>query len=472
MGCCQSKAESLPNIKDTFGKSLPVFHSKGSPRDKYTTIKILGKGGFGAVTLVEDKRTGAKRALKELNKSRLSKSDEQTMLREITTLSQIDHPHIMKVFELIESTTSYSIITEVIEGGELLEKITEEKKLSEKQAAKFMFEIMSAIFYCHSKGIVHRDLKPQNLLLTSKGRESSIKVIDFGIAGKLNSMGNITGVIGTPLFMSPEMFEGIYNEKCDIWSSGVILFMMITGFTPFTGYGIDQIKESIKLGKIDYTRPIWKTVSSDVQDLIKKMINPNPLRRISAEDVLKHPWFNIYKAGNLNDNPISEEAFDNIRKFHATNKLQRSILTFISANIMDEESNRELIKLFKSIDKNNDGRLSHEEIINGYKELGLPESEAEEIIKKGDLDQSGVIEYSEFITVTQNWKNIYEKDVLEKAFKAYDIGGDGNLSLKWLKTLIPGIENSEWDQFISDADTNQDGLISLAEFKNYMLTKE
>ncbi|OMJ66074.1 hypothetical protein SteCoe_37214 [Stentor coeruleus] len=471
MGCCQSRVETLPKNKDALDKALLVFHSKGMPRDKYTTIKILGKGGFGTVTLVEDKRTGAKRALKELHKSGLSKDDEQTMLREVTTLSQIDHPHIMKVFELIESATSYNIITELIEGGELLEKITKEKKLSEKLAAKFMFETMSAIFYCHSKGIVHRDLKPQNLLLTSKGPDASIKVIDFGIADKLNSRGKITEVIGTPLFMSPEMFDGNYNEKCDIWSSGVILFMMITGNVPFSGNGIAMIKEAIKAAKIDYTRPVWNSVSADVQDLIKKMLDPNPSKRFSAEQVLNHQWFASYKAGSLSDNPISEEAFTNLSKFHATNKLQKSILTFISTSIMDEDSNKQLTKLFKSIDKNNDGRLSHEEIINGYKELGLPASQAEEIIKKVDSDMSGIIEYSEFITATQDWRNICEKDVLEKAFKTYDIGGDGNLSLQELKMLIPGIESSEWEQFINDADKNRDGLISLAEFKEYMLSK-
>lgn len=271
--------------------------------------------------------------------------------------------------------------------------------------------------------------------------------------------------------MSPEMFDGNYNEKCDIWSSGVILFMMITGNVPFSGNGIALIKEAIKAAKIDYTRPVWKSVSADVQDLIKKMLEPNPSKRLSAAQVLNHQWFAAYKAGNLSDSPISEEAFANLSKFHATSKLQKSILTFISTNIMDEDSNKELTKLFKSIDKNNDGRLSHEEILNGYKELGLPSSQAEEIIKKVDSDMSGIIEYSEFITAAQDWRNICEKDVLEKAFKTYDIGGDGNLSLQELKMLIPGIENSEWEQFINDADKNRDGLISLGEFKEYMLSK-
>lgn len=201
MGCCQSRTESLPQRKATIDRSQLVFHTQGLPRDKYTTIKILGKGSYGTVSLVEDKRTGTYRALKELQKKGLSKKDEFTMIREVTTLSQIDHPNIMKVIELIESPGSYNIITELIEGGELLEKITTEKKLSEKQAAKFMHDIMSAVYYCHIKSIVHRDLKPQNLLLTSKTQYASVKVIDFGIADKLNSRGKIADVIGTVIII-------------------------------------------------------------------------------------------------------------------------------------------------------------------------------------------------------------------------------------------------------------------------------
>ena len=200
MGCCQSKPETLAKSKDALDKASLVFHSKGLPRDKYTTIKILGKGGFGTVTLVENKRTGARRAMKELLKGGLSREDEETMLREVKTLSEIDHPSIMKVYELIESPNSYNIITELIAGGELLEMIAREKKLSESMAAKFMYETMSAVSYCHSKGIVHRDLKPQNLLLTTKGPDASIKVIDFGIADKLNAGGKINEVIGTVRF--------------------------------------------------------------------------------------------------------------------------------------------------------------------------------------------------------------------------------------------------------------------------------
>ena len=201
MGCCQSRQESNPQAKDAVDKSLLVFHSKGLPREKYTTIKILGKGGFGTVTLVEDKRTGAKKAMKELHKSSLSKEDERIMLKEVNTLSQIDHPHIMKVYELIESPNSYNIITELIPGGELLEMLGREKKLTESLAARFMYETMSAVSYCHQRKIVHRDLKPQNLLLTSRGPDASIKVIDFGIADKMNSKGRITEITGTVMFI-------------------------------------------------------------------------------------------------------------------------------------------------------------------------------------------------------------------------------------------------------------------------------
>lgn len=470
MGCCNSRAEQLPK-RGGFKRNTMVFHSKGTPRDTYKTIKLLGKGGFGTVTLVEDLRTGARRAMKELLKSGLTEEDRKTMLKEVTTLSTMDHPNIMKVYELIESNSSYNIITELIEGGELLEMISREKKLTEALTVRFLHETMSAVYYCHSNGIVHRDLKPQNLMLTSKDPEASIKVIDFGIADKLNSKRKITEVIGTPLFMSPEMFDGSYDEKCDIWSSGVILYMMITGSVPFTGSGIAQIKEAVRSARIDFSKPVWQNVSDELKDLLRKMLEPAPRKRPSAKEVLEHPLFKKLKAGSLSNNPISTEALENLEKFHAQNKLEKSILTFITTNIMDDGSNKELIQVFKAIDKNNDGRLSREEIINGYKELGLSVEHAEGIINKIDSDQSGLVDYSEFITATQDWKKVCEKDFLEKTFRTYDIGRDGNLSLSELKQLIPGIENSEWDQFIREADKNGDGQISLAEFKEYLVSK-
>ena len=349
--------------------------------------------------------------------------------------------------------------------------ISREKKLSESTAVKFLYETMSAIFYCHSIGIVHRDLKPQNLMLTSREASASIKVIDFGIADKLNSKRKITEVIGTPLFMSPEMFAGSYDEKCDIWSSGVILYMMITGTVPFSGNGVAAIKAAATAAKIDFSRPVWAGISDELKDLLRSMLEPNAKNRLTAKQVLDHALFVRMTAGSLSTNPISTEALENLQKFHAQNKLEKSILTFITTNIMDDASNQELIDLFKAIDKNNDGRLSRQEIINGYQELGLPVEHAQEIISKIDSDQSGLVDYSEFITATQNWKKICEKDFLEKTFRIYDIGKDGNLSLNELKQLIPGVENSDWDQFFREADKNGDGLISLSEFKDYIMSK-
>lgn len=197
MGCQSTREQFSSTRRSSFDNTLLVFHSTGSPHSKYLVHKILGQGAFGTVSLVEHKTTHQRRALKELIKSGLTYEDRSNIMTEIKILSTIDHPNIMKIYEVIESESAYNIVTEFIPGGELLELICKEKKLSEKISAKYMFELMSAIKYCHSLGVVHRDLKPQNLILTSNDDKGVIKVIDFGLAVNKGINAKYSDTVGT-----------------------------------------------------------------------------------------------------------------------------------------------------------------------------------------------------------------------------------------------------------------------------------
>lgn len=175
---------------------------------------------------------------------------------------------------------------------------------------------------------------------------------------------------------------------------------------------------------------------------------------------------------NLPHTAISVDVLSNLGKFHAQGKLENSIMTFISSQISSSKEDHDFAEVFTKMDKNKDGKLSHKEILDGFKELDIPTPPAiQEILKKLDSDGSGYLDYTEFVTASKDWKAAFERNELEKAFKMYDQGGDGVLSLKELKESIPDIEDSEWDKFLMEADKNGDGKITLEELKIYLTQK-
>ncbi|CAG9313378.1 unnamed protein product [Blepharisma stoltei] len=492
MGCCLSdrslddknkktKAsdDKRKNTKETrlqrnsstkgLNKGSFVKSSKSSVHKNYEMIRTVGEGGFGKVYVVKDKRTSAIKAMKEIPK--INVDNNKKVDEEIDILKELDHPNIMKIYEVYESSKSYYIISEFISGGELFDKIIAAKYISEKLAAKYLHDIMGAINYCHSRGIVHRDLKPENLLLDSKDENANIKIIDFGISERLKSDAKLRETIGTLYYMAPEVVKGEYDQKCDVWSAGVILYIMLCGRPPFYGNSNLELIKCIKKGP-KMTDKIWNSISAEVKDLIHKMLAVEPADRLSAADVLAHPWMSSYINNTIVDTKISLDALSNLGTFRAGNKLEKSILTFITSQVFGEKEEAELAELFKALDANGDGKLSQEELLNGYHQLkwSSPE-EVKEIMKKCDTDGSGFIDFTEFITAATNWNQILQKEQLISAFKMYDTSGDGQLSLDELKNGIPGIKDSEWAEFLNEADKDGDGNISLEELKEYLTKK-
>ena len=256
--------------KKGFNKEEFVGKVEGELTDKYEIIKEIGSGGFSRCLLVKNKITKQSFACKELLKKSLS--DYEGLMREVNLMIKLDHPNIIKLYEYYENDKNIYLIMELCTGGELFDRIVENTdngvQFTEKQAAHIFRQMMSAINYCHKNGIVHRDLKPENLLYLNKSENSPIKVIDFG---------------------SPEILQGKYDEKCDIWSAGVILYIIICGYPCFNGEDDDEIFAAIQKGKIQFPSPEWDDISEDAKNLIKKMCCP-PNKRLTAEQVLNETW--------------------------------------------------------------------------------------------------------------------------------------------------------------------------------------
>jgi len=251
-------------------------------------------------------------------------------------------------------------------GGELFDRILdriEAKKLySEKEACQIFKQMVSAVSYCHSQKICHRDLKPENLLFLTKDENSPVKVIDFGLSKTVGSTKetkqNMKTKVGTAYYVSPEVLKGQYDESCDIWSSGVILYILLTGDPPFNGPNDNDIYRKIAAKKFSFPSPSWDNISNDAKDLITHMLT-DPSKRYSAQQVLSHTWVQNM-APNSKDCLLKLNT-DNMKKYQNTNKLQKAVLTFIASRLKEDEI-KHLKEIFLTLDENKDGCLSLEEI--------------------------------------------------------------------------------------------------------------
>lgn len=381
-----------------FGKVTFVGKVVGkSLTDLYYVKEEIGQGSYGKVFKVKNKTTGETRACKQLPIKHIN-NYEKFML-EINILSKMDHPNIIKLFEVFEDKRYVYLVMEECNGGELFDKIIDKLQndtiFTEREAAKIFKQVMSAVCYCHKEGICHRDLKPENLLLLNKKDDSPIKVIDFGLSNifKDNTTGQekkMTTKVGTAYYVSPEVLAGNYDEKCDIWSAGVILYILLCGDPPYNGPNDNEIYRRIKQKKFTYSNPIWKNISDQAKDLINKMLT-EPTKRLTAEEVLQHPW--IKDLAPHSNEAILKLNVGSLKTYGNSSKMKKAVMTFICSRMKDDEVSN-LKEIFISIDKNGDGHLSLEEVKEGMKKVGLDEKGIEDLFKKMDTDNSGMIDYT------------------------------------------------------------------------------
>lgn len=370
----------------------------------------------------------------------------------------------MKIYEVVETTQAFCVISELLSGGELFEKILNEKNFSESTAAGYMYDILLALSYLHKCGIVHRDLKPENILFeTQEG--TNIKIIDFGVSTTLKPDGSLHGITGTELYIAPEVLLGHYNEKCDVWSAGVILYLMLctfhsAGCIPFYGETEEAIKESILKSRVKFQGHVWAQVSSEAKSLVKQMLEKNPKKRLSAAQAVTHKW--VTQNTKNSEKQINFTVLKNLATFHGSMKIQKAILNYISYQILSTAEQSELIRVFKELDTNNDGSITRDELLGAYEAVGMS-ADIDRIMEVCDTDHSGSINFTEFITAAQNWKQLLEKDLLLKTFKE-SADSQGEITISELQREIPGIQQSEWNSLNTET-----GRISIEQLKNYLI---
>lgn len=465
-------------------KELLVTQNKGNLEDTYTISKQLGEGSFGSVYLGVNKLTKEQRAIKKLKKpkgyDKYKVSDE--IKKEIDILKKLDHQNIMKIYEFYENDEEFALVTELCEGGELFDTILAKKYLEEVDAAIIMFQLFGAIAYCHSQNIMHRDLKTENILLETKKKNGyyKIKLIDFGIAKILEKGEFETSLSGTCFYIAPEVIQKNYDKRCDLWSCGVILYILLCGQLPFGGNDNREIFRNIQKGHYDMNLAPFPTVSNEAKNLIDKLLQQDPNRRISAEDALQHPWFIKWKIKEKMSVLKSKQIkamIKNIREYKSNHILQQAALAYIVHNLPNIEVVQNACRLFIKIDKNLDGSISREEFVEGLNELideeneKFDEQELDNIFDIIDSDKSNSIEYEEFIRAAADKKALLDKKYLQDAFNFFDKDKSGSIDLSEIqKVFFEGKETNqdELRAIIQEVDLNNDGTIDFKEFSIMM----
>jgi calcium-dependent protein kinase len=467
---------------------FPNSHSRGSLieinhgklEDIYDLGEKMGEGGFGLVRKGIRKDTQLARAVKTMVKPETREAQKmQLFQREVAIMQALDHPHIIRLYETYEDATHYHLAMDLCVGGELFDLIVASGHFTEVQAAHVIEQICKGVNYMHKLNICHRDLKPENFLcLNNEPMEKNfIKIIDFGLSARYKDGDKLRSRAGTPMYAAPEVITGQdYTQLCDLWSIGVIMFILLSGRPPFPGANDFTALSQSAMAKVRFWPPEdWKEVSEDAKVLIKKkLLITERSGRVSAQGALEHRWIMLKAPKATGVLSEGKSVLSHLKEFHTSNKFKRLALEVV-ANQLDDTHVEKMREVFEALDVNGDGLLSVEEMKEGLAKVNLPVG-AFDIISDFDAGESGVIDYSQFLSAAMSEEDYGRNDILKSTFKVFDRDNDGKITRAELLAVLNrrdrgehGEENAKAvEQMFRDVDGDGDGEIDFEEFKCMM----
>ncbi|CAI0410606.1 unnamed protein product [Linum tenue] len=446
----------------------------GNFKEFYNLGKKLGQGQFGTTFLCVEKTSGNKYACKSIAKRKLLTDDDvEDVRREIQIMHHLaGHPNVISIKGAYEDAVAVHVVMELCAGGELFDRIVQRGHYSERKAAQLTRTIVGVVEACHSLGVMHRDLKPENFLFVNQQEDSLLKTIDFGLSIFFKPGERYSDVVGSPYYVAPEVLKKRYGAEADVWSAGVILYILLSGVPPFWA-GVVRIYseteqgifEQVLQGDLDFDTEPWPNISESAKDLVKKMLVRDPRRRLTAHEVLCHPW--VQEDGVAPDKPLDSAVLSRLKQFSAMNKLKKMALIIIAESLSEEEI-AGLKEMFKMIDADGSGQITFDELKAGLKRVGanLKESEIYDLMQAADIDNSGTIDYAEFIAATLHLNKIEKEDHLFAAFSYFDKDGSGYITQDELQQACEefGLQDVRLEEMINEADQDNDGRIDYNEF--------
>ncbi|KAM3288387.1 calcium-dependent protein kinase 26 isoform X1 [Capsicum chacoense] len=470
-----TKPKKPPHVKRMLSAGLQaefVLKTKtGLLKEHFELGEKLGHGQFGTTFLCVEKATGNKYACKSIAKRKLlTPEDVEDVRREIQIMHHLSgNPNVISIKEAYEDSVAVHVVMELCSGGELFDRIVKQGHYSERQAAELARTIVGVVEACHSLGVLHLDLKPENFLFVNEKEDSPLKIIDFGLSMFFKPGQIFSDIVGSPYYVAPEVLKKCYSQEADIWSAGVIIYILLTGVPPFWGESEQEIFDAVLRAKIDFTSDPWPNISEDAKDLVRRMLVREPKARLTAHEVLCHPWVKI--DGVAPDKPLDSAVLSRLTQFSAMNKLKKMALMVIAESLSEEEI-AGLKEMFKMIDTDNSGHITLDELKIGLKQFGadLSETEIRELMKAADVDNSGTIDYGEFVAAMLHVNKAEKEDYLSAAFSYFDKDGSGYITADELQKACEefGIKDVHLDEIIQEVDQDNDGRIDYSEFKAMM----
>ncbi|XAR64221.1 Non-specific serine/threonine protein kinase [Bertholletia excelsa] len=455
---------------------LPTGKILGKPyadvREFYNLEKELGRGQFGVTYRCTERSTGVRYACKTISTNKIfSKKEMEDVRREVRILQHLSgQPNIVELKGAFEDENNLYLVMEYCSGGELFDRITAKGSYSEKEAAKIGRQIVNVVHVCHFMGVMHRDLKPENFLLVSQDDDAPLKAIDFGLSIFIEEGKIYDEVVGSAYYVAPEVLMQSYGKEIDVWSAGVILYILLSGGPPFWADTEHGICDAIMKGDVDFKSKPWPSISTGAKDLIKKMLTRDPKKRITAAQALEDPW--LKEGGEASDKPIDSAVLVRMKQFRAMNKLKRLALKVIAENLSDEEIIG-MKEMFNNMDTDRTGTITYEELKTGLQKLGsnLTEAEIIDLMDAADFDRTGTIDYIEFIAATMHRHGLEKEEQVREAFQFFDKDGNGYITRDEIKHAMTKYGMGDEDtinEVLDDVDTDRDGRISYEEFAEMM----
>lgn len=457
-------------------KSVWIIRPTDDINSMFSFGQKLGEGRFGVTHVAQNKQSGKQFACKSVSKKKLNSPQEIKDLRyEIEVMHHlVGYDGVVQLNSAYEDPGYVHLVMELCGGGDLFHAITSKHHYSEKDAASMMRTILQALGYCHTMGVLHRDLKPENFLLSENGPNAKIKIADFGLSTFFKEGELFNDVVGSPYYIAPEVLRRKYSKEADIWSCGVILYILLCGSPPFYGKDEREIFKAVLEKTPDTTSGHWARISAGAKDCLSRMLVRDPLRRGTIAELLQHKW--LVPNGTAPDEPLNLELVHRMKRFARMNSLKKRALQII-VDMLPKEETAGLQQFFDQLDLDKNGFVTHDELRAGLESKGsrLPPAELQKLMQYADMDGDGQLDYREFLSATIHTSKITASDdLMLKAFKFFDKDGSGFITRDELQLALAGggFDISHMDVVLMEIDKDADGKIDFAEFSHMLRTTD